>query len=296
MKTFKLALFIAFAVLVKHWVFQPIMITSDSMSNTLQRGDYTLLNQWQKPFIGNAIQVKKNQVLAFHYPLDKGAIKDKIVYIKRCVGLPGDSLIVKNGKIEKNGILKLKFDYIVNDPNHLISKDLLKKTNLDLEAKKLNNLWLLSLDEKQIKMLADIAPSLKPKKISQQKNEFDPSIFPSDTLRKWNRDFFGPVYIPKSGDQIRLDKNQISLYKKIIETYENHTVEVKDSYVLIDGETTETYTFNQNYYFFMGDNRHQSQDSRHWGFVPENHLIATCNRVLFNIDNPSTKRIFKSIE
>lgn len=295
MKIFKLALLVALIILVKHGVFKPTMITSNSMSNTLEKGDYTILNQWQKPFLGNNIQIKNNQVLAFHYPLDKGPVEEKMVYIKRCVGLPGDSLIINEGKIEGNTLLNLKFDYIVDDPEHQINQEFLKKYNLNIEEKRLNNLCLLSMDEQQIKTLLEVFPSMEPKIISQHQNEFDPTIFPSDTSIKWNRDFYGPIYVPKSGDQINLNMKNISLYKKIIETYENHKLEVLDDSVLIDGASVETFTFRENYYFFMGDNRHQSIDSRHWGFVPEDHLIGTCTRVLFNIENPSAKRIFKSI-
>jgi signal peptidase I len=295
LKIIKLLLLVALALVVKYWVFQPITITSNSMSNTLQKGDYTILNKWQKFFIGKSIQVKKNQVLAFHYPLDKGGIEDKIVYIKRCVGLPGDTLDVKNGRVEKNTTLKLKFDYVVNDPDNLISMGFLKKMNLDLEAKKLNDLWLLSMSEAQVKEFSSLNTPLKLKKITQHEYKFEPSIFPSDTLMKWNRDFYGPLYIPKSGDKISLNAQNISLYSKIIEIHENHTLERTPTAILIDDEVCETYTFNQNYYFFMGDNRHQSQDSRHWGFVPENHLIGTCTGVLFNVENLSAKRLLKSV-
>lgn len=295
LKVFKLAFFLCIALVVKHWVFQPITINSNSMRNTLQKGDYVILNQWQKLFIGKSINVTKNDILAFHYPLDKGAINAKIVYIKRCVGLPGDTLVVKNGRVEKNTSLKLKFDYVVNDPENLISMGFLKKMNLDLEAKKLNDLWLLSMDEAQVKEFSSLNTPHKLKKMTQIESKFDPSIFPSDTSMKWNRDFYGPVYIPKSGDKISLSPQNVSLYRKIIETHENKTLELSGSSVQIDGNVCETYTFDNDYYFFMGDNRHQSQDSRHWGFVPQSHLIGTCAGILFNIDNPSTKRLFKRV-
>jgi len=85
------------------------------------------------------------------------------------------------------------------------------------------------------------------------------------------------------------------LYEKIISDYENHSCRLQDSVIYIDNKQTETYTFSQNYYFMMGDNRHHSQDSRYWGFVPEDHLIGTCSRILFNADEFTSKRLLKRV-
>ena len=102
MKTRKLALIVILAFAIKFWVFKPYVVTSNSMNSTLKQGDYLIVNKWQNSIFGNHINLEKGEVVAFHYPLDKVSIKDKMVYIKRCVGLPGDSVMVRNGKVDKS--------------------------------------------------------------------------------------------------------------------------------------------------------------------------------------------------
>jgi len=291
----KLIIIVILAFAIKFWVFQPFIVTSSSMDSTLMQGDYLIVNKWQNSIFGNHTQPDKGDVIAFHYPLDKVDIKDKMVYIKRCVGTPGDTIIIENGQI--NSFEKsLQFDYIIEDPNASVNWEALKKINVHLGGKTINNNWLLSLSEKQIDKLKEIDKDFVFKKLIQEANEFDLSIFPSDTTKKWNRDFYGPLYIPKAGEKIEINPNNISLYRKIIEVYENHELEVENTSIRIDNEICSTYTFTQNYYFMMGDNRHHSKDSRHWGFVPQDHLIASCSVVIFNVENFSTKRLFKQIK
>ena len=102
MNTRKLTLIVILAFTIKFWVFKPYVVTSDSMNGTLKQGDYLIVNKWQNSIFGNHIKPDKGKVLAFHYPLDKVRIKDKMVYIKRCVGMPGDTIIVRNGKVNRD--------------------------------------------------------------------------------------------------------------------------------------------------------------------------------------------------
>ncbi len=294
MNTRKLALIVIIALTIKFWVFKPYVVTSNSMNSSLKQGDYLIVNKWQNSIFGNHIKLDKGEVVAFHYPLDKVSIKDKMVYIKRCVGVPGDSVIVRNGKVNSTE-QSLQFDYIIEDPNSVLNWELLNNIDVNQGGKTIDNKWILSLSDKQIKSLKNINNKFIFKKLIQDVNQFDLSTFPSDTLKKWNRDFYGPIYIPKSGHNIKINLQNISLYRKIIEVYENHTIEVNNSNILIDNKIAESYTFEQNYYFMMGDNRHHSEDSRHWGFVPEDHIIASCAIIIFNIENFSSKRLLKTI-
>ena len=116
MKTRKLTLIVILAFAIKFWVFKPYVVTSNSMNSTLKQGDYLIVNKWQNSIFGNHIKPHKGEVVAFHYPLDKVSIKDKMVYIKRCVGVPGDTIIVINGKVN-SAEQSLQFDYIIEDPN-----------------------------------------------------------------------------------------------------------------------------------------------------------------------------------
>ena len=295
MNTRKLALILILGLVIKFWVFKPYIVTSNSMNSTLKQGDYLILNKWENSILGNYVKPKKNEVIAFHYPLDKGDIEDKMVYIKRCVGMPGDTIIVRNGKVKRDE-QSLQFDYIIEDPNSIINWALLNDIDVCQGGRTINKNWILSLSNQQIKSLKNIDNEFVFQKLIQDINQFDLSTFPSDTLKKWNQDFYGPIYIPKLGHTIKINPENISLYRKIIEVYENHTIEVDNSNIIIDNTIAKSYTFEQNYYFMMGDNRHHSKDSRHWGFVPENHIIASCAIIIFNIENFSSKRLFKIIK
>ncbi|MDG2274829.1 MAG: signal peptidase I [Flavobacteriaceae bacterium] len=244
MNTRKLTLIVILAFVIKFWVFKPYVVTSDSMNSTLKQGDYLIVNKWQNSIFGNHIKPHKSEVVAFHYPLDKVSIKDKMVYIKRCVGMPGDTIIVRNGKVN-SAEQSLQFDHIIEDPNSILNWELLNNIDVHQGGKTINNNWILSLSDKQIKSLKNIDNKFIFKKLIQDVNQFDLSTFPSDTLKKWNRDFYGPIYIPKSGYTIKIDLQNISLYRKIIEVYENHTIEVKNSNIIIDKKIADTYTFEQ---------------------------------------------------
>ena len=127
-------------------------------------------------------------------------------------------------------------------------------------------------------------------------------LFPFSEEFKWTRDNYGPIWIPEKGKTIELDTTNYKLYERIITAYEDNSFELKDGDFYINGEKTSKYTFQQDYYFMMGDNRHNSLDSRYWGFVPEDHIVGTPSVVWFSTDKyksfPSGirwKRIFKLV-
>ena len=108
----------------------------------------------------------------------------------------------------------------------------------------------------------------------QEKGKRDPDIFPHDPNYKWNVDNFGPLYIPKKGASINLSVDNLPLYKRVISEYEGNDLKVNGNQISINGEVTSTYTFKQDYYWMMGDNRHNSIDARRWGFVPFDHVVG----------------------
>jgi signal peptidase I len=126
--------------------------------------------------------------------------------------------------------------------------------------------------------------------IRQISREDDNSVFPH--INKWNRDNYGPVYIPEEGKTVALTAETLPFYKAIITDYENNDLKVNGSEIRINGEIATNYTFKQNYYFMMGDNRHNSEDSRYWGFVPENHIVGKPIFIWLSID-PNGKGINK---
>ena len=150
-------------------------------------------------------------------------------------------------------------------------EQLQKQINLTLtleEAQKLKNVpWLDS-----IKQQIDII---------QKPNE---RFFPNRLPYNWNQDNFGPIVIPKKGSTVQLTKKNIPLYKKIITDYEKNQLEILPNQILINGEQSSSYTFKKDYYWMMGDNRHRSEDSRFWGFVPDDHIVGKPIFIWFSID------------
>jgi signal peptidase I len=122
-------------------------------------------------------------------------------------------------------------------------------------------------------------------------------FFPHSPLYGWTQDNFGDMWVPQKGTTIELNTDVLPLYSRIIEQYEGHSLEVKDGQIFIDGEVATTYTFAMDYYWMMGDNRHNSADSRFWGFVPEDHIVGKASFIAFSKgeDGIRWNRLFRKI-
>ena len=258
-------------------------------------------------------------------PLDK-----KENYVKRCVGLPGDSLSVVNRQLHINGEAienpdNLQHEYkvgILNQGRITKIRSLLDLTDLDFitqtDRSGRKNLYLeqtpdgyatiiyLTKNEKEI--LEGSGLSLSIDVMSKDGYKGGLHMFPNTTteeFNQWTPDDLGPIYIPESGRTIELNKRNIDMYSRVISVFEGHDLDVSnEGEVKIDGEIAKTYTFEQDYYWMMGDNRHNSADSRMWGFIPEDHVIGCASFTWFSKQNVAQhgeskirwNRMFKSVK
>lgn len=279
-----LNIIIAAATLVCLWIcaqvflFASFRIPSDSMEPTLTEGDFVMV--W-KPTIGARLfdlnatlrleqtgiyrlpgwrKVRRGDVLVFNFPHpnDWSRIEMHILkyYIKRCVGLPGDTLSIRGGMFRVSGT--------DSTPGNIESQ----------------------------KRIARTQPEEFPKGIY--------NCFPFDSLTAWNIRDFGPLYIPKAGDTVRMDRNGFVRYRKLIEWERKGTLEYRDSVVRLDGKRIESYRFTKNYYFVAGDKGENSQDSRYWGLLPEEYIVGKATLIWKSVD-PYTgrfrwERFLKKIE
>jgi signal peptidase I len=241
------------ALILKLFVVEAYRIPSTSMENTLQVGDFLLVNKLayglhtphRIPFTSTSLSsftlplfrsVHRGDVVVFEFPGNRNEVKpsESVNYIKRCIGLPGDTIEIRFGKVFVNG----------------------NETNFPVQGRR-----TIHTTDNTVRR--------------------NPEMFPEGSA--FSDVHYGPVVVPKQGDSIKIDPATFSQWKIFVER-EGHTVQFNIDTIFIDGKALSSYCVQQNYYFVLGDNRDNSMDSRYWGFVPDTHLIGEALLIYWSWD------------
>ncbi len=225
-------------------------------------------------------------------------------YVKRCVAIPGDTVQIVDTKLYINGVAESgrenrQFLYSLQTTSPIHSS-IFEKYNIT-EAAGNGSTYEMPLSQGVADKLSKM-PNLVAMSQYVDKGS-NPDIFPHDSHYNWNSDNFGKLWVPKRGATVELTEENLPLYERIISLYEANSLEVKDGKIFINGNETTTYTFKMDYYWMMGDNRHNSADSRFWGFVPEDHIVGRASMIFLSLDpnksfpaNIRWDRMFKSVK
>lgn len=236
-------------------------------------------------------------------------------YVKRCVAVAGDTLEIRSAQVYVNGrqqapIAGVQNSYTVKTNGSAINAKLLEKLDINPEEywynPSLPGYETMPLNAQQVEALADfgnvVEIRLNEDLYDASRRESELLIFPFSENYPWTRDNYGPIWIPAKGDTVILNLENLPLYRRIISVYEGNELEVIEGQIHINGEPSSQYVFAQDYYFMMGDNRHNSLDSRYWGFVPEDHIVGKPRIIWFSTDkhksfprNIRWKRMFKFV-
>lgn len=315
------------ATLIRGFILEAYVIPSGSMEKSLLVGDFLFVSKLSygprvpmtpiafpfahhtMPLVGGKAyieavkipykrlpgfqKIERNDVVVFNFPMEADAPYNRPVdkrenYIKRAVGIPGDTISMFEGQIfigneEGYNPPQAQLDYLVYTDGSGLNLNRLRDLRIESYPNQVEP-YILFLTEENKKLVESwdnvrsVIPNIRPNGTPEI------GIFPNNQKYAWNLDNFGPFVIPSKGMTIKLDETNYEIYERAIRVYEGNEITMESGIISINGERTQNYTFKMDYYWMMGDNRHNSEDARIWGFVPEDHIVGKAQFVWLSID------------
>lgn len=303
------------ALILRMFFFGAYRIPTPSMEQSLLTGDFLLVSKLSYgprtpmtvsiPFTDIFVpglnlpyyrlpgydQVERDDVIVFNYPIDTGPVSTKTNYIKRAVGMPGDRIEIRDKQLYVNDSEEVRRETymqhfrVTTRESLRLSATKVRDAGGEMVQAAGENLYILNLTDdlaREISSWNEIQ-SVEPLILPPDYEQF--SRRPFNFSRAFlNHDHMGPFTVPHEGEQVVLSEENWPFYQDIIERYEGNSVQIQGGEFMINGERTNRYTIQMDYFFVMGDNRDDSEDSRYWGFVPENHLIGKASIIYFSWD------------
>lgn len=315
------------ALIIRTFLFEAYRIPTPSMEQTLLTGDFLVVSKisygprtpmvlgipftniylpgidlpWTR--LPGFTDIKRNDIVVFNYPIDIAPIAAKTNYIKRCVGLPHDTLAVRGNMLYVNGDLSRQFqtvqkNYVVEVHERVrLSPAKVQNAGGMLVGAQGSNAYMVNMTSVVAEIISNWAEveNVQLLVLPEGFNEFSRRDF-SFSSGFMNHHRMPPTVVPFEGQKVTLTRENWHIYENIITRYERNNAEWRENQLYINGEPDSTYTIQQDYYFMMGDNRDDSEDSRYWGFVPHDHVVGKAGMIYFSWDSdrwlPRFNRIF----
>ncbi len=303
------------AIILRMFFFGAYRIPTPSMEQTLLTGDFLLVSKMAYgartpmtvsiPFtdvyvpgmdlpwtrLPGFMDVERNDIIVFNYPIDTGPVSAKTNYIKRAVGMPGDELEIRDKRVHVNGQVEDGFETlmqhyrVVSRERIRLSPSKVRDAGARIVQSGGNNNYIINMTEETARQMEgwNEVDSVEPFVLPEDYKQFERRNF-NFSRGFSNHDNIPAFRVPYKGKEVELSSDNWHLYQDIVERYERNSVQKDGDEFIINGEVTNQYVVQMDYYFTMGDNRDDSEDSRYWGFVPENHLIGKASIIYFSWD------------